>query len=62
MHFFILLYFGAIVNGIIFQISNSICSFLTYRSATDFCILIFYPVILLSSIISSSRVFGFFFW
>lgn len=61
MHFFILLYFGA-TNGITFQISNSTCSFLTYRSATDFSILIFYPVILLSSIISSSRVFGFFFW
>ena len=35
------------VNGIVFLISNSTCSLLIYRKATDFCLLTFYHTILM---------------
>ena len=44
--------FDAMVSGIVSIISLSDISFLLYRNATDFCILILYPATLLNSLMS----------
>jgi hypothetical protein len=43
---YLIFFFEAIVNGIVFLYSFSICSLFAYGKATDFSKLILYPAIL----------------
>jgi hypothetical protein len=52
-----ILFFEAIVNGIVFLYSFSVCSLLMYKKATDFCKLILYPASLLRLFMVSRRFF-----
>ena len=47
--------FNAFLSGTVFLISFPDCSSLMYRNATDFHILILYPVTLLDSFVSSGK-------
>ena len=50
--------FNAILNRTVFLLSSSDSSFLVYRKATDFYILILYSAILLILFINSNSFFG----
>jgi hypothetical protein len=54
--FLSILFFEAIVNGIVFLSSFSVCSLLVYRKATEFCILILHLAMLLKVFMMSQSV------
>jgi hypothetical protein len=55
-----LIFFEAIVNGIVFLYFLSVCSLLVYRKATDFCKMIFVSCYIAEVIVSSSFLVEFF--
>jgi hypothetical protein len=55
-----LIFFEAIVNGIVFLSSFSVCSLLVYKKATGFCELILYSAALLKLFMVSSFLVEFF--
>nr|KAF6469781.1 hypothetical protein HJG59_011142 [Molossus molossus] len=51
----ILIFFVAMVNGIVFSVSLSVSSSLVYKKANDFLTLILYPATLPNSFMKSSK-------
>ena len=56
-----LFFFGVNISGVMFLISNSVCSLPIYRIAIDFCMLTLCPATLLSLLTCSRNYFVSFF-